>query len=470
MVEYSKILIPLQPKIEAEKNLVVYLSLIHFPGALGLDILVFPEATLNSRSTAEFIPDIEDNITPCDDINYNENSPIITAISCAARDTDKYIVINLSEKSLCPDRQQIAFNDTRPCPADKINIYNTNVVFDNRGVLVSKYRKYNLYGETGVVQPLFPISVPFTTRFGATFAQIICFDLLFERPAMDLVSDGVTDFIISKMWFSKAPFLTAAQVQQAWAFGNNVNLLAAGSSRPEVGSTGSGIYHGRMGALTAVMSSKAKSKIYRAVVPKMRSSRPAPIYGELERATPEAILSLYLKRDNFTPFNSVEVPPVNGHVVEYVCNGAICCEFDLDVQYQPPSTDSVAYRYRLVAYDGLRTLLSEVPKREAVQLCAILACKTELEESCSDRFEKDKKLDGGFTFVKARIETELRGDQNILAMPTSADLSIMPYRVDDFNFQEVTEADNKQVVMELIEEKSDIFSFGIWARNFDNDA
>lgn len=468
MVEYSKIIVPLLPTIEAERNLDAYLSLINSTEASGLDILVFPESTLNSRSTAEFIPEVEDNITPCDD--NKENSPIIAAISCAARDTDKYIVINLSEKSICPDRQQIAYNDTRPCPADKINIYNTNVVFDNRGALVSKYRKYNLYGEAGVVQPLYPISVPFTTRFGVKFAQMICFDLLFERPAMDLVSEGVTDFIISKMWFSKAPFLTATQVQQAWAFGNNVNLLAAGSSRPEVGSSGSGIYHGRMGALTAVMTGKAMSKIYRAIVPKMRPNRPAPVYGVIDRAAPEDMTNLFLKRDNFTPFSSVEVPPVNGHVVTYVCNGEICCDFDLDVKYDLPSSDSVAYRYRLVAYSGLRTFFSDVPKREAVQLCAILACKTDDVDSCSDRFEKDKKLNGGFTFIKAKIETELRSDQNILAMPTSADLSIMPYRIDDFSFQENTGLETRQIVMELIDEKRDIFSFGIWARNFDNDA
>lgn len=446
-----------------------YVVLIKSPEALGLDILIFPESTLNSRATAEFIPDAEDNITPCDS-SPSEYGPIIVTISCAARDTDKYVVINLSEKSLCPDRQQIAYNDTRPCPPDKINIYNTNLVLDNLGKIISKYRKYNLYGETGVVQPLFPISVPFTTRFGVTFAQMICFDLLFERPAQDLVSDGVKDFIISKMWFSKAPFLTAAQVQQAWAFGNNVNLLAAGSSRPEVGSTGSGIYNGRFGALTGVMSSKAISKIYQAAVPKMRISPVQPVYGLLERSNPEDMLSLYLKRDNFTPFTSIEVPPTNGHIVTYVCNGAICCDFDLDIQYQPPTTDGVAYRYRLVAYDGLRTFFSEVPKREAVQLCAILACKTELEESCSDRFEKDKKLNGGLTFVKVKIETELSGEQNVLAMPTSSDLSIMPYRVDDFSFQEKAEGDTRKVKLELLEEKKNMLSFGIWARNFDNDA
>lgn len=47
---------------------------------------------------------------------------------------------------------------------------------------------------------------------------------------------------------------TAVQIQQSWAYKNNVNLLAAGRNLPSVGSTGSGIYHGRFGPLTAVMS------------------------------------------------------------------------------------------------------------------------------------------------------------------------------------------------------------------------
>lgn len=62
---------------------------------------------------------------------------------------------------------------------------------------------------------------------------------------------GVRDIIFPSHWFSELPFLTALQAQQAWAYANNVNLLAAGGSNPSVGSTGSGIYHGTHGLLAA---------------------------------------------------------------------------------------------------------------------------------------------------------------------------------------------------------------------------
>lgn len=204
-MEFSKYRNSDYPILETKINLQSYLNLIYSTESDGLDILVFPESTLNNHDTAEFIPEPEEKIIACD-TNAYEN--VIKNISCAARATKKYVVINLTEKSICPDKQQIEFNDSRPCSDDKINKYNTNVVFDRDGRVISKYRKFNLYGELGVIQPLFPQSIPFTTDFNVTFGQIICFDILFYSPTMDLVKQGVRDFIYPTMWFSKAPFLT----------------------------------------------------------------------------------------------------------------------------------------------------------------------------------------------------------------------------------------------------------------------
>lgn len=217
----------------------------------NVDIIVFPESSLNSIETAVFVPEPEENIVPCSNSSYSE---LMDKISCAAGLARKYVVINVKEISVCPDKQQIEFGDTRPCTNTntKTNIYNTNVVFARNGQVVSKYRKFNLFGENGVKKPLNAVTTTFDTDFGVRFGHFICFDLMFQTPAIDLVQqENVRDIIFTANWFSELPFLNAVQIQQAWAYANNVNLLAAGGNFPPQGSGGSGIYHGTFGTLTA---------------------------------------------------------------------------------------------------------------------------------------------------------------------------------------------------------------------------
>lgn len=55
--------------------------------------------------------------------------------------------------------------------------------------------------------------------------------------------------------------LVGVQVQQGWAYAHNVNLLAAGANGASQGSSGSGIYAGRQGALRSLMTDVAESKL-----------------------------------------------------------------------------------------------------------------------------------------------------------------------------------------------------------------
>lgn len=211
-------------------------------------MLVFPESTLNNIQTAVYVPNPKLGVIPCE--TKDEFDVILKNVSCAARKTKKYVLINLTEKSDC---------EGSSCPEDKLKRYNTNVVFDRIGAVISMYRKVNLFGEAGISRPDKPESIPFETDFGVTFGQFICFDLMFEKPAVVLAREGVTDFLYPTMWFSELPFLTAVQAQQGWAYKNNVNFIAAGASFPMIGSTGTGIYHGRSGALDATMNYIASS-------------------------------------------------------------------------------------------------------------------------------------------------------------------------------------------------------------------
>lgn len=230
-------------------NLEKYKEIINSTDAYPVDIMVFPEGTLNSIDTASFVPNPEDNIFACSDLDYE---PVVRDLSCYARSFQKYLVINLIEKAPCPEA-----GDQRPCARDGLYRFNTNVVFDRNGVVIARYRKFNLFSEPGINTTVNAELVKFKTDFGVTFGTFICFDLMFDKPALQLVQSGVTDIAFSTMWFSELPFLTAVQIQQGWAFENNVNLLAAGANYPKVGSTGTGVYAGKRGRIVSIMSHTA---------------------------------------------------------------------------------------------------------------------------------------------------------------------------------------------------------------------
>lgn len=78
----------------------------------------------------------------------------------------------------------------KTCSKDGYQLYNTNVVFDRTGMVVARYRKYNLFGEPGFNVTSEPELSTFRTDFDVTFGQFICFDILFEKPALQLIRDS----------------------------------------------------------------------------------------------------------------------------------------------------------------------------------------------------------------------------------------------------------------------------------------
>jgi predicted amidohydrolase len=51
--------------------------------------------------------------------------------------------------------------------------------------------------------------ITFNTDFGAKFGLFTCMDILFLKPAIQLVQEsGVTDIAFPTAWFSELPFLT----------------------------------------------------------------------------------------------------------------------------------------------------------------------------------------------------------------------------------------------------------------------
>lgn len=171
----------------------------------GVDILIFPEYTLNNVAFPVNVPDPVDQVNPC--LHPERFDNLLVDLSCLARENEIYLCINLNEKEDCTEELQQTRNDSRPCSSLGITRYNTNVVFDRNGTVISRYRKFNLFREGGVNTTHVAELSTFETDFGVTFGIIICFDVLFFEPAMQLVQKGIKNFIFSAMWTSELPFL-----------------------------------------------------------------------------------------------------------------------------------------------------------------------------------------------------------------------------------------------------------------------
>lgn len=439
-----------------------YLAIIDSAEADPTDVLVFPEGTLNRFETASFVPNPSDNVVPCNNLRYER---VVRDISCAARNRKKYVVINLTEKAQCPDRY-----DTRPCAPDGLYHFNTNVAFDREGMVVSRYRKFNLFGEPGINTTTYPEMGRFDTDFGVTFGHFICFDLMFDQPALDLVRFGITDFLFPTMWFSELPFLTAAQIQQGWAFANNVNLLAAGASFPGVGSTGTGVYSGRRGAITTVMNHEPQTKLYVAQVPKMSFPNAAISKIPPQKGTPAQMAKLWLKRDQIDRYVTKDLPMTsNAQLEERVCYESHCCNFTINYTVQSNLLNSNYYRYKLAAYDAGRTFDGFADGQ--ITTCAIFACSSASYGNCSRRFEATEPYEEAVTFNAITIVAKFANNDQTFVLPNNVDTSILPFDVSETEYLVVpTEGDktpHNLVTYRLTKPRSDLYTFAIWARQFE---
>lgn len=204
VVEFQPVIVGMPSFDMLQEHLKAYLNIIHSEQANETDILVFPEGTLNNAFEMSFVPSEKEQVIPCNSINQDKYADFLVQLSCAARSARKYVVINLTEKENCPS----SVEDTRPCALNGLNVYNTNVVFDRQGKVVSRYRKVNIYVEqkNTTLQPEIAI---FETDFGVRFGQFICFDMLFYEPVQRMVKEyKIKDFIFSSWFYSELPFLT----------------------------------------------------------------------------------------------------------------------------------------------------------------------------------------------------------------------------------------------------------------------
>ncbi|XP_017064082.1 vanin-like protein 1 [Drosophila eugracilis] len=444
-----------------------------------VDIIVFPEHVLNSRATASFVPHESQNITPCYQTDYEL---FLIELSCSARSSAVYVVINLVEKELCANG---AGSDTlNPCPLTGVRYFNTNVVFDRKGKVISRYRKTHLWRHEYVEQSVLrtpDISI-FTTDFGVTFGHFICFDMLFYDPALKLVREyNITDIIYPTYWFSELPFLGAVQLQEGWAFANDVNLLAADASRPDGRTTGSGIYAGRGGRLVAEIFEEPTIKLLISEVPKKEHGQLAPSFTPLftPQLKTQRVTGVATYRDYNVDIFKSELLEENFLSVErQLCHGSFCCSFTIARKLTDAtgneviSNDAQSYRYRIAAYWGNETTVIRVDRTEQAT-CALFACTDEDVTSCGYIFPKFQEVINKHHFTELRISGNFpaapRGRR--LIMPSTLNAQFLPVAVSDYDWSESPEASvypNRSIFvdMKLLKAQNDLLTFAIWANYY----
>lgn len=103
-------------------------------------------------------------------------------LSKAARDNQIYVLVNVVEKDFCTPGSD-ACKPPYNVQNDGYSLYNTNIVFDRKGRIISRYRKVNLFIEPSTNDPLDQPLPIFETDFGVKFGHFICYDILFKYPA-----------------------------------------------------------------------------------------------------------------------------------------------------------------------------------------------------------------------------------------------------------------------------------------------
>ncbi|XP_071180071.1 pantetheinase-like [Mytilus edulis] len=401
------------------KNIYVYQKQAIKAGKEGVDILVFPEDGIygnifnrkSVESYLEYIPNPElEKWNACDEPDRYNNTEIQHSLSCMAKHNNLYIVADMGDYQPC-SRQ----SDPK-CPPDGHYQFNTAVVYDKAGYLIAKYHKINLFYEFQFDVPPERKSVSFETPFGK-FGVMICFDIIFRNPAIDLLENHDVDSIVfPTAWMDALPLLAAIQFHSAFAAGANINFLASNIKKSESKFHGSGIYS-PTGYLDFYYSEDNVGKLLIADI---------PIYNRKRNSYPE--LNMLTEENNSRPSNDSFqsfvfhdlynfVPLIDIKDKRTICHNKLCCSLTYE---KVTNTDDV---FAFGAFDGLHTFEGTY----YIQVCILLKCKNSNLTSCGEpdknsiTFFKQFKIEGTFntSYIFPEILLSNASDLLLLAAPNT---------------------------------------------------
>lgn len=248
-----------------------------------MQLIVLPEDSLintEQYARSELIKDILEEmpstqagarlVNPCEETKdtavVSAKESVLRTISCLASKHRMYIALSFGDKVPCTRQSEPA------CPDDGYFLYNSIGLFDEKGRFVAKYHKMQLYYEHHYNLPSECVAHPNpVTYFDSPFGRLgflVCYDLMFRSPVIDLVEKHRVDTLVySTYWFNYLPFVSAVQLQQAMAITHRVNFLAADVHLPADGTLGAGIFSGTRGALAYSNVPDGVSKLIIATIP-----------------------------------------------------------------------------------------------------------------------------------------------------------------------------------------------------------
>lgn len=304
----------------------------------------------------------------------------------------------------------------------------------------------------------------FETDFGVTFGHFVCFDILFNSPALELVKMDVKHILYPSMWFSEIPFLTSLQIQQSFAQANNIALISSGTNSPSNANTGSGIFVGQYGAIEKIISWKNETRMLIAEVPKdLDDPEYEPPTPSIKPYSPLQMDALNLWK--FTPKNS---HPLKNHF--QFSNDDYFCEITVNYTKLQVPDGKIGLGYRLVAFSGKRNYAGIFDAGEVH--CAIISCTDEKDEhTCGKIFDDNTNLVPSVEFLGIRIELSVKEKlcEDVLIMPTSLDTSINPLATRKYIFDEQLKNGGHEYSIRSTEALNNLITFGIYGRQYNLD-
>lgn len=447
-----------------DNNIEVFKRVARIASKNHVNILVFPEDGLFIGKTREHvvpvlteIPDPEKldltNDNPCLHPTIYESSYILRNLSCIARENDLYVVANFGTKQTCRPNSKVG---SLICPEWGYLTLNTDVVLDSSGKFIKRYRKENIFIEIFQKAPTTEWAY-FDSPYGR-FGIFTCFDLIFKRPAVDLVEKyNIETVIFPTWWYDELPILTALQYQDGWSWTQKVNLISANIQRPSLGSTGSGIFSGYNTVYSSAGSLTSKLVIGNLPKELLLSSECSRDFNPLiiDVETQNIASEYEYKHYDLLPSDSITSLQDNQKRFTK-CSGRVCCTLD----YKLRDSENI-HKHILIVRDSARPGLFGWYE----QVCFLGVMNSETDES---------KLVGAHFSSRAHSEfdkLQLEGTFNTkYVYPIGGhNVSVLVNRRDREFSCDQQEDSTFKCKLEYIGIPRQIYAFGLYGRPYEND-
>ncbi|XP_017771969.1 PREDICTED: pantetheinase-like isoform X2 [Nicrophorus vespilloides] len=389
------------------------------------DIVIFPEYSLFSKDfNRAFVRELAIKVPtpPAVGICSQGSNNFITRMSCISKQFEKYVVVNILE-------------------IDDGNLYNTNIVFDREGTLISKYRKRHL--SVGEQQFLTPgqDSVIFYTDFEGAFSLLIGEDVLYAG------SDGLApNVILTTSLKSKLPFFGALSIYDGFSKHYGVNLLVADYNAQPEQNGASGFYLASNSTKSEITTSQETSKPIESII------ETHPKFLDIchrEEQSPKGIFAYKpntIEKDSSVKedFKNYRFQPLKNGANELKLvssDGKLLCEFKVNIILVP---DMI---YVAAVYSD---------KESQGYGCAVLVCEGSDLNTCGGRHLQSKSVQITSIEIKADNKNVDFKNPNI---PITLTYDLKPIGMYTYC------ADDDGITMKSSQHLSDIITFGFFGRN-----